>query len=230
MHRFVSFTLTLALAAALALSAVGCKTEDASSVAQDRIYADYWLYYDEGTDTTTVRATFRLGHALGTLLRLDGTSRVSFEGMPLSFNAALGTHERQIAGLVDGGTFEYVDGEGATFVNTVGHLIPIGLPVIDELDRSANTTIAWVGEPVGAEQSVVVGARSDRVLDIQLETVRTSGASTVTLTAAQLDRLPTGTAYLGLQRFQDHPVGDATSAGAHVWSTYAATERVIVVR
>jgi hypothetical protein len=226
------FAFLLALSLAVApLSLVGCQTEDASTVDQDRIYADYWLYYDDGTDTTTVRASFRLGSSLGTLLRLTGESRVSFEGMPLPLNDALGTHERAIAGFVDGGTFTYVNADGRTFRNTVGRVIPISLPTdLDALERGETSTLTWIGAPSGTNEAVVVGARSDRVLDIQLSTTRTFGATTVTLDAAQLDRLPLGTVYLGLQRFQDFATGDATSVGAHVWSTYAATERRITVR
>lgn len=229
---FLSIILVF-LSLAMPLSLAGCLTEDAATVDQDRIYADYWLYYDEATDTTTVRAAFRLGHALGTLLRLTGESRVSFEGMPLSFNADLGTHERQIAGLVDGGTFEYVNAEGTVFRNTVGHLEPIALPSdLTELSRAVGATIAWTGSPVAESQSVVVGARTDRILDIQLSSERTFGASTVRLDPAQLDRLPAGTVYVGLQRFEDYAVaeGGATRAGAHVWSTYTATERTVTVR
>ncbi len=49
----------------------GCAgAEDSDDVAQDRIVSQVWLYYNAKIDRTDVRATYRFGNELGTVLQL----------------------------------------------------------------------------------------------------------------------------------------------------------------
>jgi len=64
----------------------GCGGEESSVVKQDRIHTAYWLYVDANTDITYSRATFRLGHVLGTVLELTDLATVTFNDQPAAFS------------------------------------------------------------------------------------------------------------------------------------------------
>jgi len=66
-------------------SSRGCGGEDSSVVRQDRVFTQYWLSYDANADVTYARATFRLGHALGTVLELTDPAKATFNERALSF-------------------------------------------------------------------------------------------------------------------------------------------------
>jgi len=63
-----------------------CAKEIASDVNQDTIYTDYEVFYNQNTDKTWVVAKFRFGGPTGTLLELDSTSYVTFNGDTLAYN------------------------------------------------------------------------------------------------------------------------------------------------
>lgn len=57
-----------------------CEVEASADVNQERIYADYKVFYNSNTDKTWVIARFRFGGPTGTLLELNALASVSFDG------------------------------------------------------------------------------------------------------------------------------------------------------
>jgi hypothetical protein len=78
----------------------GCMREDSSDVNQDKIYAEYELFYNANEDITYARAVFRFSNALGIKLKLATGSEVRFNGDILTFKPALAYYEKSYAGKV----------------------------------------------------------------------------------------------------------------------------------
>ena len=72
------------------IALTSCTGESAGDVNQDRIYTEYEQFYNSNTGVTTVIARFRFGGALGTLLELDSTDNVKFNGDVLPYNIVKG--------------------------------------------------------------------------------------------------------------------------------------------
>jgi len=79
----------------------GCQTEDSADVNQDRIYADYELFYNSNTDKTEVVARFRFGGPTGTLLELKAPASVKFDGETIPFRPGYAGHQKAFAGQID---------------------------------------------------------------------------------------------------------------------------------
>ena len=114
---------------------IGCGSESADDVAQDRIYTYYRFSYDAATNTTTAQARFTFGNATGTRLTLGSNSNVTCNGQPLSQTTELinqTLYEATFTGLVTSGEFKWTDNDGKLFTNTID--IP------ESIDYPANLT------------------------------------------------------------------------------------------
>lgn len=215
-----STLLVLFLAAPLltgAAGARGCGGEDSSVVRQDRIFTQYWLYYDANTDVTYARATFRLGHALGTVLELTDPAKVTFNEKALSFQELAGWHEVQLPGRVSG-TFVYSNVEGQRFSVPVMSLPDVGLPPALSIPAGQSYTLAWQGPVVARDERLEVIVTGENKLDFSVIEQRGTGAKDVVLPADKTRRF-NAMGWLGIRRTQESLPSQAPDAGGMVWAT-----------
>ena len=229
--------LRAALAAAAALLVAACDVlEPSENVNQDRIWTDYELHYDGDEDVTSARATFRFGGATGTLLELSGTSFVEANGHELAKRTQPITnvtyYEREFAGLTPSATFEFVDTEGASYVNEIT-VRPIGAPSggVGPIDNDFSYELRWSGQPLAAGEEV--GAVLYRIFGgvaLAVFTQRDAGATSIILDRAQLQNLEPGEATLVLERRSAGALSEPTQAGGRITAIYTAVPIRVEVR
>jgi hypothetical protein len=194
-----------------------CVYEDSSTVDQDRIHTEYWLAYDANADATYVRAIFRHGSRIGTVLRLGGGAEVTFDGRPLGWNEAWRWHELVVPGRVDGGRYVYVDTEGRRFENVVEIARDLDFPEgIDTLSQSTSTEIAWLGAALGEGESMDVWLYSPRLVDGVRAESRNVGATNVVLRRDEIARVGLGAARVSMRRYHESAPQQAPEAGGRV--------------
>ena len=225
------------LAAAAALLVAACDVlEPSENVNQDRIWTDYELQYDGNQDVTSARATFRFGGSTGTLLELSGTSFVEANGQELTKRTQpvtnLTYYEREFAGLTPSATFEFVDTEGASYVNDVT-LRAIGVPAggVGPIDNDFSYELRWSGQPLAAGEEV--GAVLYRIVGggaLAVFTQRDVGATSIILDRAQLQNVQPGEATLVLERRSAGAPSDPTEVGGRITARYTAAPVAVEVR
>ena len=195
----------------------GCGGEDSSVVKQDRIHTSYWVYYDANTDITYARATFRLGHVLGTVLELTDPAKVTFNDKPAAFSKAWGWHEVQLPGRVPG-TFTYTNVDGQRFVTVVDTLPVASLPMAVTLKPGAAATFAWQGPAIVKGERLEVIVTGENKLDFSVVEQRNVGAVDVVLPADKTQRF-NAQGWLGVRRTQESTPSQAPDAGGLIWAT-----------
>lgn len=221
------------IASFLAMSGNGCTAEDSAVVEQSRIYTGYWLYFDENANTTSARAQFRLGHALGTTLQLNAPAGATFSGTPLTYNPVLQWHEAQLTGLTDGGTFTYTDTRGVTLTNAAEitqHIdFPAGFPTA--LDRSTGFTLSWVGPALerGGDIELVVyneAQPTDFIREDQFDT----GATSITVPANHLAQVGGTSVGISLRRHAFDDSINSPDAGGRLQLTWEPKHRIATLK
>ena len=224
-------SVSLAALAALALAACD-PAEPSSDVNQDRIFARYELIYNDTDDRTEPRASFRFGNATGTQLRLDMGAEVRFEGEPLDLQTPLNItfYNTTLDGLVDGGTFTYVDGDGDSFRNRV-RLRPIGLPrSLPDIDNDRAYTVEWDGAPVADGEEVrLVLYRVSADSRLAVASTDDRGDTSVTIPEDQLRDVQPGEITVLLTRFTRDDLDEGTGAGGETVGEYNAEQRLVDV-
>ncbi len=217
-HRF-SY-LAIFLMAAIFSS---CEVEDSADVNQDKIYTDYELFYNSNSDKTWVVARFRFGGPTGTLLELKDPAAVTFDGELLPFNALFAGHYKEFAGQLAGGTFEYTNTMGETFINEVPNYEPIEFPSdLDTLSKSAAYSLAWDGTPLASDQWVDLFIGSWTWGQDALFIQNSDGASDLVLGVNQLSNLPIGNSTMFMDRSTDVEVTEGTGEGGRIRGKYRA--------
>jgi hypothetical protein len=195
----------------------GCGGEDSSVVRQDRVFTQYWLFYDANADVTYARATFRLGHALGTVLELTDPAKVTFNEKALSFQPVPGWHELQLPGRV-AGTFRYTNVDGQRFQVEVSKLPETSLPMAMNIPAGQPFTFAWPGTPLARDERLEVIVTGENKLDFSVIEQRGIGAVDVVLPADKTRRF-NAQGWLGLRRTLESLPKESPDAGGMVWAT-----------
>ena len=207
-----------------------CLKENSSDVNQDRIYTDYELFYNSNTDKTTAIARFRFGNVGGTLLQLDSTANVTFDGEVLAYNAILGAHAKDYAGLKTTGTFVYTNINGETFMNTVPDMVQVDYPAdFDTLNRAEAYTFEWVGTALEASHGVTLTVNDSQLASAQVFATVEPNATSMILGINQLGNLSVGPATCHLDRNILVPATEVTSAGGTIAAKYRATNKEVWV-
>lgn len=206
---------SLILIASLLIVGLGlqsCESEASDTVVQDRIFAEYELFYNANEDKTYARTTFHFGNLTGTRLELSNPSTITFNGEPLDWRPVLAYYELALPGRV-AGTFVWTDTDGNTFTNAAS------LPTFaysnppSTIVRDSATTLNWQ-EALAVNENVAVVVNGQNEADAQTFVTTTSGATSIILDRARLQNLGDGpgTVFLDRRRL---PVNlEATSAGA----------------
>jgi hypothetical protein len=208
-----------------------CISEPSSAVDQDKIHALYELHYDKNQDKTYARATFRFSNGLGTKLQLSAPSEIRFNNQVLTFNSVLAYYEREFAGFVTSGTFKWVDANGKEFVNNISGIKTIAFPAVMPTFKKGNSTeVFWLGDALIADERAVISMNSTAIGDLQIADRTGLGATSVIVSANQIQNLPTGQNITAvLRRYKDVPVTQKTSAGAGMFTHYQATNVIVQV-
>lgn len=207
-----------------------CNREDSSSVDQDKIWAEYELFYNANEDKTYARAKFRFSNALGTSLELNEAASITFDGEVLDWKPLLAYYEKDYAGNLTTGNFEYTDIDGSVFVNTV--TIPeIGYPVgLDTIPRDAAFEFTWTGTALAPDEEVALTINGVLEGDAQLFFQNDDGATSIILAKNQLEQLGAGEGSLWLDRSFKPDIDQATSAGGNLIGRYRPVNQTVILQ
>ncbi len=212
------------------IALTSCTGESAGDVNQDRIYTEYEQFYNSNTGVTTVVARFRFGGPLGTLLELDSTDNVKFNGDVLPYNIFWGGHAKDYVGNIAPGTFVYTNLDGNVFTNTVPAFESIGFPSsFTELSRSAAYDFQWAGTALSQNQEVGVFVGSWAWGDDTWNFTNSVGATNMVFGINSLSNLPLGTSTVYLDRTTRKTNIQGTSRGGVIKGKFRAPNRVINV-
>lgn len=205
----------------LAAKGNGCTAEDSASVDQSRVWTSYWLVYDANANTTSARAQFHFGHALGTLLELKAPAVVAFGDAGMPFNEVLQWHELQSTGKT-GGAFIYRDTESNAFTNVadVAQTVDFGEDLPTTLKRSEGFTLTFTGGPLVKDEHVELIVRGADSVDFITITQLDVGATSLTVPADRLARVGGTNAVLTLRRHRFFDDVEAPDAGGRLQLTF----------
>ena len=207
-----------------------CASESSSDVNQDRIYAEYELYYDKNQDKTYASAIFRFGNASGTQLQLTSPSHVTFNGDEIPFDATFSYYRKEYAGLVTGGTFVFTDTDGNSFTNSVSSTRTIAFPAnMDTIHNSASYNLVWVGDSLVPNERVDVWLDGPQQNNAEYFLQYQVNTNSLILAANQLQALGLGSTTCTMERIWEQPAPDVTSAGGKVRVKYKALNKTVVV-
>ncbi len=185
----------------------------------DRIYSHYELRYERYKDKTIVKAVLRLDGPEGTFVELTEPAEISFNGNHLDFNPENKQHLTTYTSLVDSGTFQYIRSDGKFIINSTPKLEEITFPSIDSISRSKDLIIKWIGDPVGAYETVLLTLEgSERAI-----THRTSeqGDTVFIIPASEIRSLDKyGTGIFRLQRIYSNYINTGAATGASMTLRY----------
>jgi hypothetical protein len=207
-----------------------CERENASDVNQNKIYTDYEQFYNKNTDKTVVVARFRFGGVAGTLLELDSTAFVTFNGDTLPYSVIYSGHAKEYAGQIAPGTFSYTNINNATFTNQVPTFESIDFPIgFDTIVKSQANTLTWAGTPLAPDQNVGLFIGSWTWGQDALYFQDGDGANDLILGMGQLASVPVGPAICYLDRATDKAVAQGTPEGGRIRGKFRALNRQVQV-
>lgn len=207
---------SLIIALLCTVTLFNCNRESSDAVNQDRIYTVYELFYNANEDKTFARATFHFSNELGTRLELADPSQVTFNGDILTFNRLLAYYEREYAGFIDNGTFEWIDTEENKFINTIQVNSIDYAATIDTIDRSSSYELSWSGDPLVENELVTLTINGENEGDARLFTTNDIGANSIILAQNILQQVGQGPGTTFLDRSYIPTLLDATGAGGRI--------------
>ena len=226
--KSLSYLLATVVLVAITLSA--CQPpESSASVDQDRIYCIYELFYNQNTDITKARATFRFGNPLGTPLYLADNSEVTCDGELLSkIFDGFTLYEAEFAGKKDSATFKWIDVDQKEFANKI-YMVEIAYQdSITVIPRNAAYEMFWNGGALikGESVGVVIDAVGNAS---QPFGVNQLGAESIIFSKLQLEKLPEGDATLLMDRKYEIDLQESTSAGGTIYSRYRPDNKTVTL-
>lgn len=206
-----------------------CSREDSSTVDQDRIFTEYELFYNANEDKTFARATFKFSNITGTKLELSQPSEVRFNGDVLTFNPVFAYYEKEYAGLLENGTFEWNDTNGEIYKNTI-EIHPINYPdTIDIIKRSQSFELEWEGDALQLLELVTVTINGENEFDAQIFTTNDVNSQSIILSKAKLEKIGTGPGTLFMDRSYLPLIQESTSAGGILLGRYRPVNKEVVL-
>ena len=207
-----------------------CVVEDSADVNQDKIYADYELFYNSNNDKTWVVARFSFGGSTGTNLQLSEPASVSFGNDVLPFNPLFQAHFKEYPGRLPGGTFTYINTENTTFENTVPSYEEIEFSSnFDTLSKSSAQALAWDGSALAPNQQVALFIGSWTWGQDALFYQDGDGATDLVMGTSQLSQLATGKSTCYMDRFTGLEVTQGTPEGGRIRGKYRAKNQEVTI-
>lgn len=209
-----------------------CAVEESDSVSQNKIYAEYELFYDKNTDKTYASAIFKFSNINGTNLKLSAPSEVRFNNDVIPFDQNFAYYRKEYAGKVAKGTFIFKDKDGLFYTNNAEIANEITNPAVTTINR-ANGSFTYTFTGTSLQQNELIG------LVIGSKTVTTNfqvflqnaiGATNLVLPLSQLNLLSLGDSYCQLDRQIEVTTGNFTSAGGKVRGKYRAQDTNLTIQ
>lgn len=214
----------------IAVTFTSCANEDSSGVNQDRIYAEYELFYDANTDKTYASAIFRFGHASGTQLELTAPSEVKFNGDVIPFDGTFSYYRKEYAGRITTGTFVFTDTDGNSFTNTVSSTRTIAFPAgLDTIHNTSSYSLTWIGDSIVQDERVDVWMDGPLQNNAEFFTQYLVNTNSIVLAANKLQALGLGTTTCTMERIWEQNAVGVTGAGGKVRTKYKAVNLAIQV-
>lgn len=219
------------LIAVATLGLASCNKQPSNSVDQDSIYTHYEVYYNKNSDKTVAIARFRFGGATGTLLNLEDSAYVTYQGDTLVYNPFYSGHIKEYAGLNFGGTFEYKNNDGNVFTNNSLPYDSIAFPAsFDTLVKSQAYDLVWDGSALGANERVGIFIGSAWAWGQDALLLQTNqGTNNVIIGTNNMSNLATGPSNCHMERVNEVFTVNGTSQGGKIISKYKALNQGIVV-
>jgi hypothetical protein len=228
MKKIINQSLLLAT---IIIMLVACKKENSKDVNQDKIYAEYELFYDKNQDKTFASAIFKFSTSTGTQLQLTAPSEIKFNADVIPYDPAFAYYRKEYAGLVNSGTFSFKDANGTSYNNSVNLAKIITNPTIDTIKRTGAYTYNWIGDSLSANETIgLVIGNNINTLNFQVFLQNTLNSKNLILPLTQLNQLPVGMSYTQLDRQIETNASMATSAGGKVRGKYRALNKSLYIK
>jgi hypothetical protein len=228
MNKIKLFSLAIIVSTILS----SCAKEDSATVNQDKIYAEYELFYNKNEDKTYASAVFKFSNIGGTQLQLSSPSEVKFNSDIIPYDGTFAYYRKEYAGFISSGTFTFKDKDGLVYTNIVSVAKPITNIAIDTIKRSNGAyTYTWVGDTVKTNEAVgLVIGNNVNPLTFQFFRQASVNTTNLVLPLTQLNQLPIGMSYSQLDRVVQSNAPSVTSAGGLIRGKYRSLDKNLYVK
>jgi hypothetical protein len=219
-------TLGIALVSVLFFTA--CKKENSVNIDQNRIYSNYDIEYDQHSNQTSVKATFRVDHNSGQKIELTYPSRVGFDGETMSYKKIMGQYTFNRSGNVLNRSIVYYDIDGKEFSNSGENMSFIDIPVgFNGISRGGNVFLPWAGGEIASGETVTVTISGGSQSGSKTFTANSVGSNYIILDQYKLQNLVVGTATIQIKREVSKSLIQSNLAGGRITSTYKGRRTTI---
>ncbi|MEA3447791.1 MAG: hypothetical protein U9Q98_04975 [Bacteroidota bacterium] len=199
-----------------------CNREDSVDVNQDRIYTLYELNYDANAEQTIAKATFRMGGAYDSKIKLSEGSSVTFNDSELSFNGIYAYYTAEFSEWIDLGTFVFEDLDGNEYTNSVDMLYVEFPDEMDTIVQGETYQFYWDGDALTVNEEIILTVDGPLDKDTKSFYVSEEGAEYIELSSTETATLSKGASILALERKYETESVDAPSVGGKIISEYKA--------
>lgn len=214
----------------MSMALTACQKADSSDVNQNKIYAEYELFYDKDADKTYASAIFKFNSVTGTQLQLTPPSEIKFGSDAIPWDPTFAYYRKEYAGQINSGTFTFKDSSGVAYSNTVNLAAIITNPVIDTIHKSGSFTYTWVGNSISANEAAgLTIAFTAGPTNFQYFYQNTVGSTNFVLSATKLNLLPNGPSTCTLERSCQTTAPSVTSAGGVIRGKYRALNTSVYI-
>jgi hypothetical protein len=218
----MSKTLVFSVLVIILFITNSCVKESSETVAQDKIWAEYQLIYDNNTKITYARAIFKFSNITGTLLELESPASIVFDNVALSYNPTLGYYEKQYASFKSTGTFKYTDLDNNVFQNTLTISDTVGFPIgLDTISKLLPYEFIWTGAALKSNETINIWLNSNIEGDARFFSTNMVGSTSIIFPINQISQLGTGPyGVMIMERNYNPTINQATSAGGLITIKY----------
>ncbi len=223
-------TCILSVLLFLIFMATSCIREDSSDVNQDKIFTAYELYYDGNEDKTYAKAIFKFSNAMGTHLELTSPSQVTFNDDVLSFKSGVAYYEKEYAGKISSGTFEWTDVDGLSYSNTIA-LNSVDFPTsLDTISTQAAEEVFWVGDSLWSNEHVSLTIRDQPAGTVSRSFSQdNTHSNSIILSLNKLQELEQGENIMIMDRYYRPGLTEKTSAGGIILGRYRPPNNTVYI-
>ncbi len=214
--------------------AVSCKTESSDDIVVSNIYQAYLLSFNSSENHTHACAQFRDGGALGNDIVLNSPSAVSVDGEVLTHqDLPFGLYYhyyKKYSGEKGEVSFVFKDKNNKEYTNVanLNSLPSIGLPPdLNEISVLDNFVLTWVGEPLGANETVQLTISDGN----QAEAFSQSTENSTSITVSKIDmaQFQVGNLDLVLSRYNSSNIQESTGKEGSIMIQYTVEGSVKLV-
>jgi hypothetical protein len=206
------------------------KPAPSTDVNQSKIHGEYELFYDANTDKTYASAVFKFNSRTGTALQLVSPSEIKFNNDQIPFDAVLGYYRKEYAGKILAGSFNFKDGTGVNYANSVNLSKVADCMNITTISRTGSFNYTWIGDNLGTNEALsLVIVNVTNPLNFQYFIQNSVGATNLVLPLNQLNQLPVGNANCYLDRQIESNALNVTAAGGIIRGKYRCLIKPIIV-